>query len=98
MNKRPKAAPGPVPSLGDLAAQASWVWVYCEARDCHHRAPLKLADVVVLYGKDMSSDILRAKTRCSKCGRRGASLRLPSWVDSTTGHAPFPDSTRLYQS
>jgi hypothetical protein len=71
MNKRPKAAPGPVPSLGDLAAQASWVWVYCEARDCHHRAPLKLADVFVLYGKDMSSDILRAKTRCSKCGGLG---------------------------
>jgi hypothetical protein len=67
------------------------VWVHCEARDCHHRSPLKLAEPIARYGEDMTSDVLRLKTRCSNCGTRGATLRLPSWVDSTTGHAPFPD-------
>jgi hypothetical protein len=90
--KREKSLPGPIPTLGELAAQTSWVWVHCEARDCHHRSPFKLADAIVHYGEDKTSDVLRIKTRCSKCGTRGATLRLPSWVDSTTGHAPFPDS------
>jgi hypothetical protein len=81
----------PIPTLGQLAAQTSWVWVHCEARDCHHRSPLKLAEPIARYGEDMTSDVLRLKTRCSNCGTRGATLRLPSWVDSTTGHAPFPD-------
>jgi hypothetical protein len=31
-----------VPTLGELDRQASWVQVYCEARDCHHGAPLLL--------------------------------------------------------
>ena len=30
--RRPKSIPGPIPTLGELATQASWVWVYCEAR------------------------------------------------------------------
>jgi hypothetical protein len=90
-SRRPKSPPGPIPTLGQLAAQTSWVWVHCEARDCHHRSPLKLAEPIARYGEDMTSDVLRLKTRCSNCGTRGATLRLPSWVDSTTGHAPFPD-------
>jgi len=73
--------------------QASWVHVYCEARDCHHSAPLKLADAAARYGEEASSDVLRTKTRCTTCGAIGATIRLPSWVDSTTGHAPFPDTT-----
>jgi hypothetical protein len=89
--RRPKSLPGPVPTLGQLAAQASWVWVYCKSRDCHHKAPLKLADAIARYGEDMTSDVLRLKTRCSKCNALGATLRLPSWVDSETGTAPFPD-------
>jgi hypothetical protein len=36
--------------------------------------------------------VLRSKTRCVACSAIGATIRLPSWVDSTTGHAPFPDS------
>jgi hypothetical protein len=88
--RRPKSRPGPTPTLGQIAAQSSWVWMYCEARDCHHCAPLKLADAIARYGPDASSNVLRQRSRCTKCGAIGATLRLPSWVDSTTGDAPFP--------
>jgi hypothetical protein len=71
----------------------SWVWMYWEACDCHHSAPLKLADAIARYGADASSNVLRQRSRCTKCGAIGATLRLPSWVDSTTSHAPFPEKT-----
>jgi hypothetical protein len=90
--RRAKSRPGPIPTLGDLAAQTSWLWVYCEARDCHHRAPLKLCDAIARFGAEASSDVLRQRARCTKCALNGATLRLPSWVDSTAGHAPFPES------
>jgi hypothetical protein len=67
------------------------VHVYCKARDCHHSAPLKLADAIARYGEQAAtSSALRPGARC---GAIGATIRLPSWVDSTTGHAPFPDIT-----
>jgi hypothetical protein len=88
--RRTKSRPGPIPTLGELARQASWVHVYCEARDCHHTAPLRLETVIARYGDRASSDVLRSKTRCTLCGAIGATIRLPSWVDSASGHAPFP--------
>ncbi len=66
--RRAKSRPGPIPTLGEIARQASWVHVYCEARDCHHTAPLKLADAIARFGEDATSDVLRTKTRCAACG------------------------------
>jgi len=88
--RREKSRPGPVPTLGQLAAQASWVWVHCEARDCHHRAPVELAGIVARFGSGKTSNLLRERAKCSRCGALRATLRLPSWVDSRTGTAPFP--------
>ena len=62
---RPKSRLGLVPTLGRLAAQTAWLWVYCAARDCHHSAPLKLADVIARYAENTCSDLLRNKTRCT---------------------------------
>jgi hypothetical protein len=31
---------------------------------------------------------------CPRCGTLGASIRLPSWVDSSAGMAPFPGARR----
>ena len=90
--RRPKSRLGPIPTLGELAGQAAWVHVYCEATGCHHSAPLKLAGVIERYGEGTSSDVLRQRARCSICGTIGATIRLPSWVDSATGTAPFPAS------
>jgi hypothetical protein len=47
------------PTLGELARQASRVHIYCEARGCHHSAPLRLGEVIARYGDDASSDVLR---------------------------------------
>jgi hypothetical protein len=44
--RRTRSRPGPIPTLGKLARQASWVRVYCEARGCYHSAPLRLAEVI----------------------------------------------------
>ena len=87
---RTKSRPGPIPTLGELARQALWVHVYCEARDCHHRSPMRLADVIARFGENASSDVLRTKTRSVACGALGATIRLPSWVNSEVGIAPFP--------
>src|SRR5262249_41428731 len=92
--RRAKSRPGPIPTLGELAGQASWVHVYCEARGCHHSAPLKLADAIARFGEQASSDVLRTRIRCTACGAIGATIRLPSWVDATTGHAPFPETKK----
>ena len=88
--RRPKSRPGPIPTLGDLAAQISWVWLYCEGLDCRHKAPLRLADPIAQFGGEVTSNILRERTRCTSCGRRGATLRLPSWIGSGAGYARFP--------
>ena len=89
--RRTKSCPGPIPTLGGLVREASWVHVYCEARDCHHSAPLRLGEVIARYGEDASSDVLRAKTRCLACGAIGATIRLPSWVDSTPAMPLSPE-------
>jgi hypothetical protein len=46
--------------------------------------------LVIRWGGDASSDVLRACARCSRCGRKGASLTSPSWVGLDVGFAPFP--------
>jgi hypothetical protein len=41
-------------------------------------------------GVPMLPDVLRRNARCSACGRRGASLQLPSWGDASAGWKVFP--------
>jgi hypothetical protein len=66
------------------------VRVYCEARDCRHSAALLVAEVIYRFGDDASSNVLRTKAKCTACGAMGPTIRLPSWIDAVTGHAPFP--------
>jgi hypothetical protein len=53
-------------------------------------APLALAPFVIQWGGDVSSNILRQNLRCTGCGRRGAALRHPGWIDAILGVRPFP--------
>jgi hypothetical protein len=48
-----------------------------------------IAPLIIRWGPDASSDMLRRSARCSKCGTQGATLMLPSWVSTTVGFAPF---------
>ena len=78
------------PNLGDLRRGVTWVWVCCEARGCHHYAPLALARAIIRCGASASSDMLRTRMRCTKCGARESGLRHPSHVNTIVGLAPFP--------
>ena len=88
--RRPKSIPGPVPTLAELAATTPWITIFCATRDCHHRAAMRVSDVIARFGAEASSNVLRHCCRCTECGQRGASIRLPSWVNSQVGASPFP--------
>jgi hypothetical protein len=81
---------GPVATLGDLRSSTAWLWIYCEGRGCGHCAPVALAPFIIRWGEHASSDMLRRSAKCTCCGRKGATLRTPSWVNSQVGTAPFP--------
>jgi hypothetical protein len=84
--------PGQVPTLVQLqrSAPGKWLWVYCAAYGCLHHSPTAIAPFVIRWGPDASSDMLRRSARCSKCGAKGATLMLPSWISATVGFATFP--------
>lgn len=81
----------PVPTIGQLHSHAPhWLWAFCNRRECSYHRALPLAPFVIRYGPDVSSDYLREHLKCSKCGHKGVSLQVPSWVDMQTGEQPFP--------
>ena len=51
---------------------------------------MALAPLIIRWGPDASSDVLRQRARCSKCGHQGATLQIPGWVGGDIGSAPFP--------
>jgi hypothetical protein len=87
-----RGPPGLVPTLAQLqrSTPGKWCWVYCAAYGCLHHAPMAIAPFVIRWGREASSDMLRRSGRCSKCGAKGATLMLPSWVSTPVGFAPFP--------
>ena len=80
----------PVATLGQLHRPPGWTWVYCAARGCPHHAALALAPLVIRWGADASSDCLRERARCTRCGHLGATLRHPSWIDSDVKEGGMP--------
>ena len=80
----------PAPSLSDLQKPAGWLWLICRRLDCGHRKAILLAPLITRFGPHASSDILRQRARCSRCGSRGALTILPSWAGTGVGWAPFP--------
>jgi hypothetical protein len=82
-----------VATLGQLHRPPGWVWLYCTryAPLCQHRAPMALAPLVIRWGLDTSSEMLRRCARCSRCGHKGATLQHPSWVgNGFSCWQPFP--------
>jgi hypothetical protein len=83
-------------TMGDIHKHDTWVWVYCEHqtgpdhRPCGHSAPMAIAPLVIRWGPDASSDMLRRSARCTKCGGKGATIRTPSWGGNVIGISPFP--------
>jgi transposase len=78
------------PTLAQLHQAACWGWLGCQNVQCLHTAPTALAPLIMRWGPDASSDRLRRSARCSRCGRRGATLQHPGWAGSEIGMRPFP--------
>jgi hypothetical protein len=81
---------GPTSTLGDLQRTTPWVWLWCER--CQHHAPLACAVAVIRWGASVSSDRLRQRTRCTSCGKKGATIQHPGWGGNDVGFMPFPVS------
>jgi len=87
-----RSKPPPVPTLGEIRENTPWLWLNCPA--CRHYRPIALAPLIIRWGPDVSSDVLRRSARCTSCGHKGATLTHPSWAGLNVGFAPFPvDST-----
>jgi hypothetical protein len=85
--------PQPRTTLGILQANVpgKWLWLHCTSSAySSHYAPVAIAPFVIRWGPHASSDTLRRRARCSKCGHKGAATMCPSYVDAITGLAPFP--------
>jgi hypothetical protein len=77
-----------VPSLFALQRiGGGWVWAIYDF--CCHRRPLALAPYTIRWGMKASSNKLRRSLHCI-CGRKGATIQGPGWVNSIIGAEPFP--------
>jgi hypothetical protein len=91
LDPRPRIIePGPVPTIGEfLGTDAKWCWAYCERIGCGHSAPIALAPFAIRWGMGASTDLIRERLRCSKCGRKGGvAIKRPSW--NWRGYAVWP--------
>jgi len=75
-----------IANLADLRRVTPWLWVYCER--CQHRSPAPIVPLMIRWGVDASSDMLRHAARCTRCGGKGATVQLPGWGGL---QAPVPE-------
>jgi hypothetical protein len=87
----PREPVSPPPTLGELREHNVWVWLYCPKWTCLRAAPMALTPAIIRWGSRASSDMLRERTRCSRCGHRGGvTLQCPSWDGPHIRFASFP--------
>src|SRR5262249_29385986 len=77
-------------TLADLRRCTPWLWVYCER--CQHRSPAAIVPLMIRWGAEASSDMLRRSARCTRCGRKGATIQLPGWGGLQTPVPEWPGS------
>lgn len=94
-----RAPAGNIPTIGDPhRGHSKWVWAICEwpgqdgRQPCQHRSPVALAPLVIRWGPETSSDIMRRQLRCAVCGTKGCSLQTPSHFNAEIGQEPFRPS------
>jgi len=66
------------PTLAEMRQGAPWLWVWCRNVNCRRKSPMALAPLIIRWGGDASSDLLRQSARCKHCGSKGADLQHPS--------------------
>ena len=79
-------------TLGQLHRPPGWFWVYCTRYHplYQHRAPMAIAPLIIRWGPDTSSDMLRRCARCTVCCHKGATLQGPGWKNGEAEWEPFP--------
>jgi hypothetical protein len=86
---------GRVATLGEIHNPPRWGWVICN-RPCGHRSPLGLAAAIIRWGPAASSNVLRERARCTRCGHLGATIQGPGWGGmNSDGPAAFPNDVVL---
>lgn len=86
--------PGRRSTLGGARKHAEWVWVYCERIGCRHSAAVPLAPLIIRWGPDAPWDYLRRFFRCTRCGFKKTTTRLPSWGGAHIGFSPVCELSR----
>lgn len=87
--KRSTAAPArPVATLAQIRAHGPWVWMDCAA--CRRHVPVPIAPWMIRWGCAASTDVMRERSRCSKCGHVGALIYCPSIRNVEDGFPAFP--------
>jgi hypothetical protein len=67
------------------------VWLHCTKIGCTHYAPAAMAPFVIRWGADTSSDVLRQRARCTRCGHKGAVTQRPGYeMGWLRLFSPFP--------
>jgi len=64
---------GPPPTLGGLQRSTPWVWLWCEQLSPSRASGFRGRRYPM--GTGCSSDRLRAGSRCTRCGRKGATVQ-----------------------
>ncbi|GLS20161.1 hypothetical protein GCM10007874_31780 [Labrys miyagiensis] len=78
-----------VPNLSYFQRRnGGWVWATCD--HCGHRRPIAIAPYVIRWGPGASSNRLRRALRC-RCGHKGCSIQMPSWLDLSAGVQMWPE-------
>ncbi len=95
--RRPRIIePGPVPTIGDfLRTDLKWMFAYCERMGCGHSMPIALAPYAIRWGMEASTDLIRERLRCLKCGAKGVALKRPSW--NARGYSVWPSALNPVQ-
>lgn len=81
----------PIHTIGQLAAgEPRWVRLSCDTVGCGHHAAIALVPLLIRWGPEAPRSWMLTRFRCSKCGCRNTSIRLPSNLGS---HGPedFPE-------
>ena len=82
--------PKRVPTIAEIRRDTPWVWAYCAGHKCHHQEPIALVPLMIRWGPNASSDMIRRNLRCSKCGHRGVTIQSPSWGMAEGGFRHWP--------
>jgi hypothetical protein len=85
------------PTLEEMRRSVPWLWVHCANSQCRHTVPMALTSLIIRWGADASSDVLRQSARCTKCWHKGATLQLFLWrelVLSAQKHKHLIDHVR----